>query len=82
VQSTSHTQSGVGFRKRVCLCRGQGVSGLALTETDTLAHEFQNVTVMGEAVEQGTEQPLIGEELCPFTEGQVGGNQLVVISWW
>ena len=49
--------------------------GLTLTETETFASEFQNMTGMGEPVKQRAQEPGILKDLCPLAERQVGRNQ-------
>jgi len=42
--------------------------GLTLTETETFACEFQNMTGMGEPVKQRPQEPGILKDLCPLAE--------------
>ena len=47
---------------------------LALCEAIAFAVQFKNVDVMGQAIEQGTGQPLGAEHAGPFVERQVAGH--------
>ena len=51
-----------------------GVGCAALTEPEALAVHFEDVDVVGQAVEDGARQALRSEDLGPFVEGQVRGD--------
>jgi len=48
---------------------------VALLETIAVAVHFEDVHVMGESVEQGAGEAFGTEDLGPFLEGQVRGDQ-------
>ena len=60
----------------VRIIRDLGDSGLPATlEPVALAVHFQDVDVVGEAVQQGPGQSLRTEDLGPLVEGKVGGHE-------
>ena len=52
---------------------GGGVLPAAL-ETVAVAVHLQDVDVVGEPVQERSDEPLRAEDLSPFVEGQVGGD--------
>jgi hypothetical protein len=54
---------------------GWGSFATALFETIAVAIHLEDVHVMGEPVEQGAGEPFGAEDLGPFLEGQVRGDQ-------
>jgi hypothetical protein len=46
-----------------------------LLEPVAIAVHFQDVDMMGNAVEQGVGEPFRTEDFGPFLEGQVAGDQ-------
>jgi len=46
-----------------------------LAEAVALAVHFEDVTVMGQAIQQSRRHAFALEDLAPFTEGQVAGDQ-------
>ncbi len=51
------------------------VFGFALLELEALAMHLEDVDVMGQAVEERAGEALRSEDLGPFIEGQVGGDE-------
>ena len=60
----------------VRLFRGLGGGVVpAVLEPVALAVHFQDVDVVGEAVQQGSGEAFRAEDLGPLVEGQIGGHQ-------
>jgi hypothetical protein len=62
----------IGIQTRI---RYSGLSGAALPETIAVAVHLEDVDVVGQPVEQRAGQTLGAEDLGPFVEGQVAGDQ-------
>ena len=54
---------------------GSALGFLAGGEPETVAVHFQDVDMMGQAIEQGAGQPFRTEDRSPFIEGQIAGHQ-------
>ncbi len=54
---------------------GLGFFGFALLEPEALAIHFEDMDVMGQAIEERAGEAFRSEDLGPFVEGQVGGDE-------
>ena len=64
-----------GLRASLLRCRGFSCILPAALEAVAVAVHLQDVDVVGEAVKQSAGEPLGAEDVGPFVEGQVGGDQ-------
>ena len=62
------------YNASVAGLRGFGLALRPVPEAPTFVAGFDDLTMKGEAVEQRSCHPGIGEDAGPFTEGQVGGD--------
>jgi len=66
---------GVGAFRELLGRVGLAAAAVTFLEPVGFTPKFEDVTAMGEPVQQGAKQTVILKDLSPFREWQVGGNE-------